>query len=111
MASPERSRTTLLAAVPQPRHGGHLWELDGRMRGGRRGGAGGAQNGLGYREGLRWGKGSKKGRGLKGRDGVVVVFPFLQPHPRPMRVPRLGVESELQLSAYTAATATPDPDL
>ena len=26
-----------------------------------------------------------------------------------MEVPRLGVESELQLLAYTAATATPDP--
>ena len=26
-----------------------------------------------------------------------------------MEVPRLGVESELQLPAYTAATATPDP--
>ena len=26
-----------------------------------------------------------------------------------MEVPRLGVESELQLTAYTTATATPDP--
>ena len=26
-----------------------------------------------------------------------------------MEVPRLGVESELQLQAYTTATATPDP--
>ena len=26
-----------------------------------------------------------------------------------MNVPRLGVESELQLPAYTIATATPDP--
>ena len=26
-----------------------------------------------------------------------------------MEVPRLGVESELQLPAYTTATATPDP--
>ena len=28
-----------------------------------------------------------------------------------MKVPRLGVESELQLSAYTTATATATPDL
>ena len=31
---------------------------------------------------------------------------FLGPHPRYMEVPRLGVESELQLPAYTTATAT-----
>ena len=34
---------------------------------------------------------------------------FLGPHPRHLEVPRLGVESELQLSAYTTATATQDP--
>ena len=28
---------------------------------------------------------------------------------RHMEVPRLGVASELQLTAYTTATATPDP--
>ena len=28
---------------------------------------------------------------------------------RPVEVPRLGVESDLQLPAYTTATATPDP--
>ena len=28
-----------------------------------------------------------------------------------MEVPRLGVELELQLAAYTIATATPDPSL
>ena len=34
-------------------------------------------------------------------------FPaFLGPHPRPMEVPRLGVELELQLPASTTATAT-----
>ena len=38
-----------------------------------------------------------------------LFFFFLQPHLRPMEVPRLGVESELQLLPYTAATATPDP--
>ena len=32
---------------------------------------------------------------------------FLEP--QPMEVPRLGVESELQLPAYTVATATRDP--
>ena len=34
-------------------------------------------------------------------------FPGL--HLRHMEVPRLGVESELQLPVYTTATATPDP--
>ena len=37
------------------------------------------------------------------------VFAFLGPHLRHMEVPRLGVESELQLSAYTTATALQDP--
>ena len=32
---------------------------------------------------------------------------FLGPQPWHMEVPRLGVESELQLVAYTTATATP----
>ena len=35
-------------------------------------------------------------------------FGFLGPHPWHMEVPRLGVEWELQLCAYTTATATPD---
>ena len=34
---------------------------------------------------------------------------FLRPHPRHIELPRLGVEWELQLSAYTTATATRDP--
>ena len=33
---------------------------------------------------------------------------FSGPHPRHMEVPRLGVESELQLPAYTTATARSD---
>jgi len=37
-----------------------------------------------------------------------VLFVFLGPHPWQMDVPRLGVESELQLPAYTTATATQD---
>ena len=36
-------------------------------------------------------------------------FVFLRLHPRHMEAPRLGVESELQLPAYTTATATPHP--
>ena len=36
-------------------------------------------------------------------------FVFLGLHPRHMEVPRLGLKSELQLLAYTTATATPDP--
>ena len=34
------------------------------------------------------------------------LFVFLGPHPQHMEVPRLGVERELQLPAYTTATAT-----
>ena len=34
---------------------------------------------------------------------------FFGPPPRHIEVPRLGVESELHLPAYTTATATPDP--
>ena len=41
--------------------------------------------------------------------GVLFVFVFLGLYPRHMEVPRLGVESELQLPAYTTATVTPDP--
>ena len=37
-----------------------------------------------------------------------VLFCFLGPHLWPMEVPRLGFESELQQSAYTASTATQD---
>ena len=33
---------------------------------------------------------------------------FLGPHPQHMEVPRLGVESELQLPTYATVT-TPDP--
>ena len=36
---------------------------------------------------------------------------FLGLHQRHMEVPRLGVESELQLPSYTTATATPDRSL
>ena len=35
---------------------------------------------------------------------------FLGPHLRHMEVPRLGVQLELQLLAYTSATATQDPN-
>ena len=38
-----------------------------------------------------------------------VLFLFFSAHLRHMEVPRLGVESELQLLAYTAAIAMPDP--
>ena len=34
---------------------------------------------------------------------------FLGPHLQHMEVPRIGVESELQLLAYTTATAMADP--
>ena len=41
---------------------------------------------------------------------VCVCF-FSELHPRHMEVPRLWVESELQLPAYITATAMPDPSL
>ena len=49
-------------------------------------------------------------RGVGGRERrfLFVLFFFLQLHPRHMDVPRLQVESELQLPAYTTATAKPD---
>ena len=37
-----------------------------------------------------------------------LFFSFLRPHLQLMEIPRLGVESELQLLAYTPATAMPD---
>ena len=39
----------------------------------------------------------------------IFFFSFLGPHLWHMEVPRLGVESELQLLAYTTASATWDP--
>ena len=39
-------------------------------------------------------------------NGLFVCFCFLGPNPRHMEVPGLGVKSELQLLAYTTATAT-----
>ena len=40
---------------------------------------------------------------------VCLFFVFLGPHPRHSEVPRLGVELELKLPAYTTATTMPDP--
>ena len=37
------------------------------------------------------------------------LFVFLGLHPQHMEVPSLGVESKLQLPAYTTAIATQDP--
>ena len=47
------------------------------------------------------------GEGLE--EVTFVLFFFLGPHLWHMEVSRLEVESELQLLAYTTATATPDP--
>jgi len=38
------------------------------------------------------------------------LLSFLRPHSQHMDVPRLGVKSELQLPAYTTATAMQDPN-
>ena len=40
---------------------------------------------------------------------LFLSFVFLGPHLRHMEVPRLGVQSELQLPAYATATAMSDP--
>ena len=40
--------------------------------------------------------------------GFYFILFILGPHLWHMEVPRLGVKSELQLLAYTTATATPD---
>ena len=37
-----------------------------------------------------------------------IFFVFLGPHPWHMAVPRLGIQSDLQLPAYARATATQD---
>ena len=42
------------------------------------------------------------------RNSLLFSFWFLGPHLWHMEVPRLGVELELQLLAYTTATAMPD---
>ena len=42
---------------------------------------------------------------------IIIIIYFLGLHLGYMEVPRLGVESELQLSAYTTATAMQDPSL
>ena len=44
---------------------------------------------------------------LEGENGN---FYFLGPHTRHLEVPRLGAESELQLLAYTTATATQESE-
>ena len=41
-------------------------------------------------------------------SNLIFYFCFLGPHPGHMEVPRLGVKWELQLPAYTTATAMPD---
>ena len=40
---------------------------------------------------------------------LTYLFVFLGLHPQHVEVPRLGVESELQLPAYSTAPAMPDP--
>ena len=40
---------------------------------------------------------------------ILFFFCFLWPHPQHMEVPRLGVELELQVQAYTTAIAMLDP--
>ena len=39
----------------------------------------------------------------------ILSFVFLGSHPQHMEIPRLGVQSELQVLAYTTVTAMPDP--
>ena len=42
------------------------------------------------------------------KEKIFFLFSFLGSYPRRMEVPRLGVDSELQLPAYATATATQD---
>ena len=42
---------------------------------------------------------------------IIYLFCFLGPHPRHMKVPRRGVQSELQLPVCATATAMQDPNL
>ena len=44
-------------------------------------------------------------------SGFLFFPPFLQLHLHHIEFPKLGVESALQLLAYAAATAMPDPSL
>ena len=53
-------------------------------------------------------KGKEIGKFAEPRFKEIFFF-FLGPLLRHMEVPRLGVESELQLPAYTTATAAQDP--
>ena len=46
---------------------------------------------------------------LKKRQISIFLFPFFQQHLWPMKVPRPGVELELQLQSMPQAMATPDP--
>ena len=54
--------------------------------------------------------GKLRGKYWKGKtdNGLNFFFFFLGLYLRHTEFPRLGIELDLQLSAYTAATATPD---
>ena len=55
------------------------------------------------------GKKKKTKKKNKKQKHYMYFFYFLGPHLIYMEVSRLGVESVLQLQAYTTATAMPDP--
>ena len=46
--------------------------------------------------------------GISEMEVFLFCFVFLGTHPQHTKVPRLGIKLELQLPAYTTATATPD---
>ena len=48
--------------------------------------------------------------GVQVWGGQHSLFVFLGPHLQHMEVPRLGIQSEQQLLAYTTAPATWDPN-
>ena len=62
---------------------------------------------------LRLIKGLLCARNRVGRGGVYLFIYlfliYLGPYPRHMKLPRLGVESELERPAYTTSIATQDP--
>ena len=61
----------------------------------------------------KWGRGCIRRKFRKAHKPshffLKFFFAFLGLNPQYMEVPRLGVESQMQLPAYTAAAATPDP--
>ena len=89
---------------------GKPWKPCSRVTGGGGGGGGEWVVGMGSRELEKMPMEEAPTGSSWISEFILFLFPsFLGPHLWHMDVPRLGVEWELQLLAYTAATAMPDP--